>query len=283
MLSLQRQTASPPAYPPRRRAARAQRAALLVVGAMACAGVCLGATAGAADRAIRRPPAHASWQWQLTGRIDLSVRARVFDVDGFDVTAATVARLHRLHRYVVCYVDVGTWEDWRPDSGRFPQSLLGSSNGWPGERWLDVRRLDVLGPIMRDRIRMCRSKGFDAVEPDNVDGYSNDSGFPLSGADQLTFNRWVAHTAHALHLAVALKNDLEQAGALASSFDFALLEQCVQYQECSAAAPFLRAHKAVFDAEYSVAPSAFCPVARRLGLNAQAKRTGLDSWRAPCR
>ena len=60
--------------------------------------------------------------------------------------------------------------------------LLGRPNGWPGERWFDIRRLDVLGSIMRDRIENCRRKGFDAVEPDNVDGYANRTGFPLDCA-----------------------------------------------------------------------------------------------------
>lgn len=48
------------------------------------------------------------------------------------------------------------------------------------------------------------------MEPDNVDGYADDSGFPLTGADQLRFNRWVASRAHERGLGVALKNDLDQ-------------------------------------------------------------------------
>jgi len=253
-------------------------APLLAVLALlaACGGVAPGADPP------RRPPAHAAWQWQLDGRLDLRVPARVYDVDGFDTSRATVARLHRAGRYAVCYVDVGTWEQWRPDAGRFARALLGAPNGWPGERWLDVRRIGTLAPLLRARFAMCRAKGFDAVEPDNVDGYSNDSGFPLSAADQLRFDRWVARAVHAQHLAVALKNDLDQAAALAPSFDFAILEQCFQYRECAAARPFLRAGKGVYDAEYALAPSAFCAQARRLGVNAIRKRLALSAWREPC-
>lgn len=242
----------------------------------ACGGVAPGAVS------LRRPPAHASWQWQLDGRLDSGVPARVYDVDGFDTSRAAVARLHRAGRYVVCYVDVGTWEQWRPDAARFPRALLGAANGWPGERWLDVRRIGALAPLLRARFAMCRRKGFDAVEPDNVDGWSNDSGFPLTAADQLRFDRWVARAAHAQRLAVALKNDLEQARALAPSFDFAVLEQCFQYRECARARPFLRARKGVYDAEYALAPSAFCADARRLGINAIAKRLSLGAWRQSC-
>jgi hypothetical protein len=129
--------------------------------------------------------------------------------------------------------------------------------------------------------RRC-AKGFDAVEPDNVDGYSNDSGFPLTAADQLRFNRWVARAVHAQGLAVALKNDLEQARALAPSFDFAVLEQCFQYDECASARPFLRAGKGVYDAEYEVATSGFCDRAQQLKVNAIRKRLDLGAWRETC-
>jgi hypothetical protein len=249
----------------------------------ACGAAAPGArVASSARGAPAPPPAHASWQWQLQGRIDTSVPARVYDLDGFDTSRAQVRTLHRAGRYVVCYVDVGSWERWRPDAARFPRDVLGAGNGWPGERWLDVRRIDALAPILRARFARCRAKGFDAVEPDNVDGYTNDSGFPLTAADQLRFNRWIARAAHAQGLAVALKNDLEQAPALARSFDFAVLEQCFAYRECASARPFLRAGKGVFDAEYAVPTSAFCAQARQLGLNAIRKRLGLGAWRETC-
>ena len=44
------------------------------------------------------------------------------------------------------------------------------------ERWLDVRQIERLAPILTDRLELCRDKGFDAVEPDNLDGYDNETG-----------------------------------------------------------------------------------------------------------
>ncbi|MFN7148907.1 MAG: endo alpha-1,4 polygalactosaminidase, partial [Microthrixaceae bacterium] len=79
-----------------------------------------------------------SWQWQLTGAVDTSVGADVFDVDLFDTSAAVVSALHARGARVVCYMSAGSFEDWRPDASRFPSSVLGSAlDGWPGERWLD--------------------------------------------------------------------------------------------------------------------------------------------------
>jgi hypothetical protein len=228
------------------------------------------------------PTIHA-WQYQLQGEVDKSVPAHVYDVDGADVPRKTVRRLHDLGRRVVCYVDVGTWEEWRSDADSFPADTLGKPvDGWPGERWLDVRRRDALGPIVDRRLRRCRDKGFDAVDPDNVDGYANDTGFALTGRDQLAWNTWVANRAHALGLAVGLKNDLGQVPKLVPYYDFAVVEQCFQYRECGAARPFVSAGKPVVDVEYSLSRDRFCDRARELRFAAMRKRLSLGAWRRAC-
>ena len=230
-----------------------------------------------------RPAQHTTWQWQLQGTIDRSVDAEMFDVDMFDTPASTVSALHDAGRHVVCYVDAGTWENWRPDASEFPTSVRGKPvDGWVGERWLDIRRLDVLGPLLRKRIDRCAAKGFDGVEFDNVDGYTNDTGFPLTGPEQLRFDVWLANHAHRRGLSVALKNDLDQVTKLVPYFDFELDEQCFQYSECGRLKPFVDAGKAVFEVEYSLPRPRFCPKARRLGFNAMRKRLSLRAWRRPC-
>ena len=227
-------------------------------------------------------PTTAPWQWQLQGRIDTSVRAAVYEVDGFDVPRAVIQRLHRQDRRAICYLDVGSWERWRPDAGRFPRSLLGKAyEGFPDERWLDIRRIRVLAPILRARFRICRRKGFDAVEPDNVAGWENDTGFPLTAHDQLRFNRWIAREVHALGLSVALKNDGRQARRLVRDFDFAVVEECFAYDECGQYSVFIDRGKAVFEAEYETAPADFCPDARRLRFS--AIRKGYDLFARPWR
>ena len=207
----------------------------------------------------------------------------MFDIDLFDNPASVVAALHRQGRRVVCYLDAGTLEPERPDTADYPAVVIGKElPDWPGEHWLDIRRLDVLGPLVERRLDLCRSKGFDAVEPDNVDAYSNDSGFPLTAADQLRFNRFLADAAHARGLSVGLKNDVDQAAALEPSFDWALDEQCFQYHECSRLRPFVRARKAVFEVEYELAPARFCARARAAGFMAMRKRFALGVWRRQC-
>lgn len=245
-----------------------------------------GATTGAVRPAAKgwwRPGAGVSWQWQLSGGLDLSTRVQVYDVDLFTTSAAQVQALHARGRKVICYLNAGAYEPYRPDSARFPTAVLGATmDGWPDERWLDVRRLDLLRPIMAARLDLCRAKGFDGVEPDNVEAYRNSSGFPLTAADQLRYNRWLAGLAHDRGLAIGLKNDLEQAVALQPSFDFAVNEECMQHSECSVLSVFIRANKPVLHVEYDLEPGEFCSAVRNLGFSSMRKDLDLGVSRTPC-
>lgn len=229
-------------------------------------------------------PTTAPWQWQLQGKVDTGVPACVFDVDGFETPRATVKALHASGRVAVCYLDVGSWESYRPDAKRFPRSVIGRRyEGFPDERWLDIAHFHRFAPILERRFRLCARKGFDAVEPDNVAGFENRTGFPLTAAEQLRFNRWVAARVHALGMAVALKNDPGQVRGLLGRFDFAIVEQCFQYEECDSYEPFVAAGKAVFEAEYELEPGDYCEAAAALGFSSIRKSYDLfaQPWR-PC-
>lgn len=223
-----------------------------------------------------KPPQRLSWYWQLSGTVNNSYPAAAYDIDGFDTSRAEVSSLHAAKKHVICYIDVGTWENWRSDAGKFPSSVLGNSNGWPGERWLDIRQLSVLEPLMTARFQMCKQKGFDAVEPDNIDGYESDTGFAISAQDQLTYDQWIAREAHSLGLAVLQKNDPEQAKQLEPEFDGVLDEQCNEYSECSSFQPYLSAGKPVLNAEYNLATSQFCPADNQAGIMGALYNVNLD-------
>lgn len=232
------------------------------------------------------PAVQTSWQWQLNQPVDQSFDVEMYDVDMFDTDASVVTALHARGRKVICYISVGSWEDWRPDEDQFPASVTGKDyEGWPGEKWLDIRQIDLLAPIMRARLDLCKVKGFDGIEPDNIDGYTNDSGFPLTYQDQLNYNLWLASEAHARGLSIGLKNDSDQVADLLQYFDWAMTEDCFAEDWCSDLVPFVSAGKAVFAAEYTdmgVTLEDFCPQASAIKFNAILKHRDLDAWIQAC-
>ena len=220
--------------------------------------------------------------WILDGEVDPSkplqakdlngnpiASADVYDIDGEYNSAATVAELHRQGKKVICYIDTGVYEDYRSDAAKFkaisPKIWGNSDDGWNGSYWLDIRRVDELKPIMTARLQMCKDKGFDSVEPDEIVNYTNDSGFPLTYADQLKYNKAVASWAHGIGISIGLKDDHEQAHDLAGDFDWMLDEECWAYDECitisdtgnggpkgtfDSVTAFIKANKAAWVAEY---------------------------------
>jgi endo-alpha-1,4-polygalactosaminidase (GH114 family) len=233
------------------------------------------------------PAPGTTWQWQLTGLpVDLTVAADAYDLDLFDTDPKTIAALHAAGKKVICYISAGSWEDWRPDAAAFPRDVIGKDyEGWPGERWLDIRRIDLLAPIMSARLSLCRDRGFDAVEPDNIDGYANDTGFTISYEDQLRYNRWLASEAHALGLSIGLKNDPEQAADLVADFDWSLTEDCYDQGWCDSLAPFLAAGKAVLAAEYTDTGVDFeeaCATLEPAGFSLIQKDRSLSGEREGC-
>ncbi|MFE4514185.1 endo alpha-1,4 polygalactosaminidase [Kitasatospora sp. NPDC056783] len=229
-----------------------------------------------------QPTPGLTWQWQLGGGVDQSVDVPVYDIDGFENDASVVAALHAKGRKVICYINAGSWENFRPDSAAFAKSLQGSDTGWKGEKWFDIRKLDQLRPLMAARFDMCRSKGFDAIEPDTIEAYNQNSGFPLTPDDQLKYNRMLAQLAHERGLAIGLKNDLDQIPALLADFDFAVNEECAQFDECERVAPFVKAGKAVFHVEYKLDTNQFCGKTKSLGFSSMQKKLDLNAWRKPC-
>jgi hypothetical protein len=228
-----------------------------------------------------QPAMDVSWQIQLSGDLDTEIPVDVVDIDLFDTPRATIADLQDDGRRVICYFSAGSYENWRPDKGRFPENALGKPlDGWPGERWLDIRSAAVRR-IMLARLDLAADKGCDAVDPDNVDGYANRTGFSLKAADQVRYNQFLAGAAHARGLAVGLKNDVEQIPALVDNFDFAVNEECFRYDECGTLEPFIAASKPVFQIEY-VNPArgdAICGEANRLGFQTLIKKLSLLAWR----
>jgi len=255
---------------------------MTVVAGLMCA-LALTAPVAAATPHRWVPRTTDTFQYQLSGTIDVTVNATVFDIDAEGTSKHTVARLHARGRHAICYIDAGSWEPYRGDAGKYPDTMLGKTvDGWADERWVDIRQLSTLKPIIRHRVDVCAAKGFDGVEYDWTDSYNETTGFPLTRADQLRYDRWLAWLAHDRGMSVALKNSGELVHSLPGRFDFAVTEECFQYHECGLYRPFLDAGRPVFDVEYSLGRDQFCTHARSMGVSASRKHLSLSAWRRPC-
>ncbi len=169
----------------------------------------------------------------------------------FDSSLDLIQSLKDDGKKVICYFSAGSYEDWRSDKGDFPISALGDNmDGWEGEQWLDISN-EELASVMKARLDLAKEKGCDGVEPDNMDGYTNNTGFDLTADDQLAYNKFIANEAKKRGLSIGLKNDLNQIVELEPYYDFAINEQCHQYNECNLLVPFINANKPVLNVEYN--------------------------------
>lgn len=237
-----------------------------------------------------RPGLATTWNIQLTGDIVTDVDAELHDIDLFDAPQATIDALHADGRRVICYFSAGSSEDWRPDFNDLDPAALGEPlDGWPGEKWLDVRHPSVWS-VMRGRLDLAVTKNCDGVDPDNMDGWLQTSGFDLTAADQRAYDRWIANQAHLRGLTVGLKNAGDQVPDLVDYFDFELNEQCHEYDECDQLAPFTASGKPIFNIEYpgdeadaQAAAATICPDALAADLRTLLLPYELDgAWRVAC-
>jgi hypothetical protein len=282
--------------------------ALVVVFVLAAAAVALVPLAVAKAKPKRRPHyvylalrPGTSWQWQLDGSIDTRIldpvhnSRKMFDIDLFDTPTSTIRLLKRKHIAVVCYVETGAIENYRPDYGAFVRAgvVAAQMPGYSNENYVNINNPRTYS-LMVSRLRLAKAKGCQGIEPDIDDTYFEDpnnsgdnsvtstfAGFPLTWHQQLAYDRRIASAAHDLGLTIALKNAPDQAfvHGMLPYIGFAIVEQCFEYSECSPFTQLIRAHKAVFEVEYNVAPSQFCGAANRLNFDALYK--GVDLLATP--
>ena len=234
-----------------------------------------GESRGTGSTEVWQPTPGTTWQWQIVGAVEAPYRSvTMYDVDLQEAVparqrvripghgtvtwprgdnAGVVERLHTDGVTVVCYLDTGAWESYRPDARLFPRRAIGRSTGWAGERWLDLRprATRTFAPMVWGRLRLAARIGCDGVEPDQNNPWGNRPGFPVSRAQEKRWYLPVAARAHRLGLSVGMKNGIEVVDAdTVGAFDWALNEECFFFHECGRMRGFVKAGKAVFQTEY---------------------------------
>lgn len=212
-------------------------------------------------------PAGVTWDWQLQAPLDLSVSVDVLALDPDEVNAADITALRARGVFTICYVSVGTSEDWRADRDLFPPDALGNAyHGWPGERFLDITN-PAVAAIMQARFARCAAMGFDAVEPDNIDLHINETGFGITSAQVVAYFAELSAIAHGLGLEIAQKNAPGLTPALEGFADFAMTENCFADAWCGDVMVYVRSGRAVLAAEYTPASRQVCDLLGQAGFS----------------
>lgn len=176
----------------------------------------------------------------------------IFDVDLFYTNKSAISTLHAQGKKVICYFSAGSSEDWRPDDMDFPVADKGPClNGWAGERYLNIRTQGVFN-VMQKRMQLAAEKACDAIDPDNVDGFSNENSFALTADDAVTYIRRLARYAHGLGMGMGLKNVQTLLPRVMDVIQFAVNEECALVPgECDPYLALIQAGKPVFHVEYT--------------------------------
>lgn len=208
----------------------------------------------------------SSWDYQLVTPLK-SRSVQILDIDMFDNSTSTIAALKAEGKVAICYISVGSWEDYRPDAGLFDSADIGNVlGGGSPDRWLNIRSGKVR-QLMLARLDMAKTKGCDGVDLDNVDAFSSNSGFSITASSQIEYNRYLANAAHDRGLIVALNNVGDLVPDLVHDFDFVVAQQCYQSGECDKYNPFLAAGKAVLNVEYTGYSQTQCNQALSSGVS----------------
>jgi hypothetical protein len=212
------------------------RVAVVGVAALLCSVPPAVARGAGAVHGVVKPPANGRFDYQIGGGYRPLPSVRIVDRDR---TARPVKGV-----YNICYLNAfqtqAEQDHWWKK--HHPQLLLRDRKGrpvedpgWPGELVLNTATRSSRAGLAKIEDRWlggCKSKGFDAVEPDNLDSNTR-SHHLLTRADNFAFAKRLIRHAHRIGLAIAQKNSAEQSKrGTAAGFDFAIAEECQVYNEC---------------------------------------------------
>ncbi|KAF3941665.1 hypothetical protein ABW19_dt0205771 [Dactylella cylindrospora] len=237
-----------------------------------------------AAAAYWQPTAGTTWDIALIAPPnDTEASLGAIDLDLFDNSLSFIANLKSQGHKVICYFSAGSYEDWREDAGNFTESDYGEAmDGWEGEWWLDINS-DHVRSIMTSRIQLAQDKGCDAVDPDNINGYQNPTGFNQTEDDAIDFLKFLAEESHERGMAIGLKNGGTIVDKVIDFMDFCVQESCVAYDECQPYHLFLDYNSPVFHIEYpdesNMTVAEICsPDNGAQGFSTIIKHLKLDDW-----
>jgi len=286
---------------------------LLVVSTLVASGMTVAVESRAQAASWWAPPIGSQpWQWEIDHPLNLSNAADmgtrdtlpngrparpplIYDIDGIINPASTVAALHARGKHVVCYVEVGAAGNYysaaqeRTTTTYYRQfqiaGLLGGKVPGYAEEYLNIKSTKTIAIVESMIEHQCAAKGFDAVETDIDEEYTDTTGFGLTKATEVRYMTTLADFIHGLGLGWWIKNPDDTGDNYATAMyplaDAVLTEQCNQFSTCGALSAYVH-RKAVFNAEYGLQTAQFCPADMERGFNGAKFDLGLTGARSPC-
>ncbi|MEU7144767.1 endo alpha-1,4 polygalactosaminidase [Nocardia sp. NPDC046473] len=206
------------------------------------------ATPGEGAPTVAAPPVRAGFDYQLNTPYPppagVSVVVR-------DHTAPPASG-----SYNICYINVfqaqpGAEHEWDADLLlRDRTGAVVMDKEW-GEAMLDVHtdaKRRRIAQKVTTWIDDCAAKGYKAIDPDNYDSYTRVPEGLLTADDAKAFLALLAARAHERGLAIGQKNAPQLAAARTEvGVDFAVVEECGQYNECGDYAAAFGSHMIVIE------------------------------------
>jgi uncharacterized protein (TIGR01370 family) len=252
----------------------------------------LGCKKDPVQRDYYHPKIGDNFEWRLDsiGLDEVSqYNCKIIDIDAFSASKELIDAFHKRGIKVIAYISVGTIEKYRDDSYLLPSDIIGNIYpAWPDERFLNIREINKIRPFITSRFDMIKAKGFDGIEPDNLDGYNEDNGFSLTLEDTKIFCEWIISEAHNRGLSIGQKNTEELVPLMYNKFDWALTEDIFDANIENNYRLYISAGKPVFSAEYTDAMSVndfnsmVCNKAKQLKYFAFLKHRDLTQWKYEC-
>jgi hypothetical protein len=235
----------------------------------------------------------------------VAAKPTIFDIDGILNPASTVAALHARGAKVICYIEIGSAGNYYSASDEHltttyyaqlkAAGVMGRKMAGYPEYYININAAATVR-ILESMIRQqCAAKGFDAVEPDIGDSYTDRTSYPISLAQNAAFDNKLGAYAHSLGLAWGQKNGDDNSAfskAQEPTADFLLTEECNYYGSCpGVVAPYVQAGKLVLNAEYTddwgsntaTVLRKFCPADISRGIDGTLFTADLAGQRNPCK
>lgn len=194
----------------------------------------------AAPAAVKPLPVNGKFDYQIGGSYSPQSDVTIVSRDNKESPVSG--------KYNICYINVfqtqpedSSW--WKKNH---PDLLLKKKDGqyfedpdWEGELFMDTStdaKRQAIANVHKTTIDNCASKGFNAIEPDNLDTFTRSDNL-LKQENNLALAKILADYAHSKGLAFAQKNtggELQGTGKSTVGFDFAIAEECQTFNECPA-------------------------------------------------